>query len=218
MRRPAAAPTTAMPKTLRFSDIVDSTPWAQRVGDAEAARVWAEHDRRARQARLPRGGTRNLHPARRPPRRGLRPRRPGHPQPAHGTRRRIAPALRGGAGRVPRGGRPALRRHRAGQPGQPADRPGAHRRGRAAPAGRAGHHGRAAQRLPRRRDARRPGDSGAAAGPPGRRAPIPGPAPSARKPGGLPSRAIPRPPVPDLPQGRGRHRGPRSIDGPHASA
>lgn len=39
-----------MLKALLFSDIVDSTQWAQRVGDERAATLWAEHDRRARQA------------------------------------------------------------------------------------------------------------------------------------------------------------------------
>ena len=34
---------------LLFSDVVDSTALVERLGDAQAAQVWAEHDRRARQ-------------------------------------------------------------------------------------------------------------------------------------------------------------------------
>ena len=43
-------------RCLVFSDVVDSTLFVQRVGDAEAARVWAEHDRRARLLCRSRGG------------------------------------------------------------------------------------------------------------------------------------------------------------------
>lgn len=35
-------------RCLVFSDVVDSTLFVQRAGDVEAARVWGEHDRRAR--------------------------------------------------------------------------------------------------------------------------------------------------------------------------
>ena len=34
--------------TLLFTDVVDSTQFVERVGDARAAELWAEHDRRAR--------------------------------------------------------------------------------------------------------------------------------------------------------------------------
>ncbi len=34
--------------TLLFTDIVDSTAWVARIGDARAAALWAEHDRHAR--------------------------------------------------------------------------------------------------------------------------------------------------------------------------
>jgi predicted ATPase/class 3 adenylate cyclase len=43
-------------RCLVFSDVVDSTRFVQRVGDVEAARVWAEHDRRARLLCRSRGG------------------------------------------------------------------------------------------------------------------------------------------------------------------
>ena len=36
------------PHTLLFTDVVDSTLLVERLGDARAAEVWAEHDRRAR--------------------------------------------------------------------------------------------------------------------------------------------------------------------------
>ncbi len=36
-------------RTLLFSDLVDSTALIARVGDAQAAAIWTEHDRRARQ-------------------------------------------------------------------------------------------------------------------------------------------------------------------------
>ena len=35
--------------TLLFTDVVDSTLLVERLGDARAAQVWAEHDRRARE-------------------------------------------------------------------------------------------------------------------------------------------------------------------------
>lgn len=34
--------------TLLFTDIVDSTRLVERLGDARAAQLWAEYDRRAR--------------------------------------------------------------------------------------------------------------------------------------------------------------------------
>src|SRR5450631_1240327 len=36
------------PRALLFTDVVDSTLLVERIGDARAAQVWAEHDRRAR--------------------------------------------------------------------------------------------------------------------------------------------------------------------------
>src|SRR6478672_475736 len=35
-------------RALLFTDVVDSTRWVERLGDARAAEVWAAHDRRAR--------------------------------------------------------------------------------------------------------------------------------------------------------------------------
>ena len=35
-------------RALLFTDVVDSTRMVERIGDARAAEVWAEHDRRAR--------------------------------------------------------------------------------------------------------------------------------------------------------------------------
>ena len=36
-------------RALVFTDLVDSTEWAQRFGDQRAAALWAEHDERARE-------------------------------------------------------------------------------------------------------------------------------------------------------------------------
>jgi len=40
-------------RALLFSDLVDCTLLVERLGDARAAEVWAEHDRRAREPPRP---------------------------------------------------------------------------------------------------------------------------------------------------------------------
>jgi len=41
-------------RALLFTDVDDSTLLVERLGDARAAQVWAEHDRRAREPLRPR--------------------------------------------------------------------------------------------------------------------------------------------------------------------
>ncbi len=44
-------------RTLLFTDVVDSTRLVERIGDEQAATIWAEHDRRARRLLAEHGGT-----------------------------------------------------------------------------------------------------------------------------------------------------------------